>query len=288
MAQIVIFHGIGKQYRGPSMLQSVLAPAVVDGVHLAGGKQLSVDDVRVAFYGDWFRRPGAKGSDFVSADELTDPYEVELLLALWAGAAQTEPDRVPAPNAGGKKLPVPVSVQRALDALSRSRFLAGQADTFLLGVLRQVRRYLTEPTTRVEVQRRVTDCVGEDTRVVIGHSLGSVVAYEALCRHREWPVGGFVTLGSPLGIRNMVFDRLLPAPESGRGAWPTSVESWTNVCDRRDVVALVKRLSPLFGSGGGSQCVVDEVVDNGWKAHDLTRHLTAVETGRAVARSLEG
>ena len=56
---------------------------------------------------------------------------------------------------------------------------------------------------------------------MVGHSLGSVVAYEALCAHPEWPVRALVTLGSPLGIRNLIFDRLVPAPaagDSGRGA----------------------------------------------------------------------
>ena len=48
--------------------------------------------------------------------------------------------------------------------------------------------------------------------MLVGHSLGSVVAYEALCANPEWPVRMLVTLGSPLGIPNLIFDRLEPAP----------------------------------------------------------------------------
>ena len=94
--------------------------------------------------------------------------------------------------------------------------------------------------------------VDEDTWVVVGHSLGSVVAYEALCAHPEWPVRALVTLGSPLGIRNLIFERLVPAPVIGKtgklaGAWPGRAQAWTNVADAADVVALTKDLRPLFG-----------------------------------------
>ena len=65
--------------------------------------------------------------------------------------------------------------------------------------LQQVRQYMTHPEVRQAVQDRVATEVGKDTRVVVGHSLGSVVAYEALCAHREWPVRALVTLGSPPG-----------------------------------------------------------------------------------------
>jgi hypothetical protein len=52
------------------------------------------------------------------------------------------------------------------------------------------------------------------------------------------------------------------------------------VADRRDVVALVKELDPLFGG------VTDLPVDNGPKAHDASPYLTSREVGRAVAAGL--
>ena len=118
--------------------------------------------------------------------------------------------------------------------------------------LRQVRRYMTEPGIRQAVQGRVAAAMAADTRVLVGHSLGSVVAYEALCAHPEWPVRRLVTLRSPLGIRNLIFDRLVPPPVAGMswklaGAWPGAAEYWTNIADAGDVVALAKDLRPLFG-----------------------------------------
>jgi pimeloyl-ACP methyl ester carboxylesterase len=130
----------------------------------------------------------------------------------------------------------------------------------------------------------VSEAVGEDTRVLVGHSLGSVVAYEALCANPGWPVRMLVTLGSPLGIPNLIFDRLQPAPlpaahaQSGpRGRWPGSGREWANVADRCDVVALVKDLRGMFGLS-----VDCWVVDNGATAHDARPYLTSVPTGRAI------
>jgi alpha-beta hydrolase superfamily lysophospholipase len=77
--------------------------------------------------------------------------------------------------------------QCALDSLSHSRFFANVAKRAIVGDLKQVCAYLTDDTRR-EVGERVARCVGDDTRVVVGHSLGSGVAYEALCTSPEWPV----------------------------------------------------------------------------------------------------
>ena len=125
----------------------------------------------------------------------------------------------------------------------------------MLSDLRQVRLYLADPEVRRAARERVAAVVDDATRVLVGHSLGTVVAYEALCAHPEWPVRTLVTLGAPLGIRNLIFDRLQPPPEpSGeglRGRWPGGVTSWVNVADAGDAVALVKDLRPAVRPAGG-------------------------------------
>jgi pimeloyl-ACP methyl ester carboxylesterase len=147
---------------------------------------------------------------------------------------------------------------------------------------------MTDARVRQAALDRLAAVVGAETRVVVGHSLGSVVAYEALCAHPEWPVQALVTLGSPLGIRNMIFDRLNPAPAVGasgeiQGRWPGEVQSWVNVADAGDVVALVKDLRSLFGSR-----VDCYLVHNGSRAHDVRPYLTAAETGAAIVAGLAG
>ena len=171
-------------------------------------------------------------------------------------------------------------MQRALNALSQSRFFAGLSERLIIRFIKQLHAYMDDDSIRREVQERVERAVGPDTAVLIGHSLGSVVAYEAACAHPDWNLV-LVTLGSPLGIRNLVFDRLRPPPEDGRGRFPACAAAWTNITDTGDVVALVKELAPLFGDG-----VKDLLVYNGSRAHDVSPYLTAAQTGHAIAAGL--
>jgi hypothetical protein len=121
-----------------------------------------------------------------------------------------------------------------------------------------------------------------DTRVVIAHSLGTVVAYETLCATGDHEVRALVTLGSPLGIPNLIFDRLDPGPVGGIGRWPGPHQLvWTNIADRGDIVALVKDLRDRFGPR-----VQNALVHNGSQAHNAIPYLTAELTGQVVAQGL--
>jgi hypothetical protein len=72
------------------------------------------------------------------------------------------------------------------------------------------------------------------------------VVYEYLARYDPPQVDLLVTLGSPLGVPNLIFERLTPAPADGAGAWPGGVSGWVNVADADEVVALRKRHAPIF------------------------------------------
>jgi hypothetical protein len=93
-------------------------------------------------------------------------------------------------------------------------------------------------------------------KVVIAHSLGSVVAYETLWAHPELEVELLITLGSPLGMRNVVFERLLPAPVKGRGERPRQVRRWVNIADRHDIAAIPPALRSCF-TGVDQEVLVD-------------------------------
>jgi hypothetical protein len=280
MARVVGVHGIAQQVKGPEVLAASWVPALRDGVTLSGSVPPEPSDVAIAFYGDVFRTPGAKalGEPNYTAEDVQDPLERELLELWWAEAARTD-SAVTGPDEK-TKLRTPLVVQRALNALSQSKFFAGPGERLIIPLIKQVHAYLTDDRIHEAVQERLCEAVESDTAVLVGHSLGSVVAYEAVCAHPEWPVS-LVTMGCPLGIRNIVFDRLRPAPVNERGVFPVGVRSWTNVADLGDVVALVKSLRPLFGDG-----VTDALVNNGAKAHDVSPYLTAVETGRVIASAL--
>ncbi len=262
-------------------------PALLDGVELAGGTGLlRPEDVGCAFYGDVFRRAGRTLGDddiaFLEPEDVSDEPEAELLAAWWREAAKVDPGVVPP---GARTLGPGATIQAALAALGSSRFLAGTTERLLIFWLQQVRAYFTRPKLRDEIQKRFCDAIDSDTEVVVAHSLGSVVAYEALCAHPDWNARSLVTLGSPLGIRNVIFDRLRPAPQqlngSWRALWPPQLQSWANIADRDDFVALVKRLRPAFGDD-----VIDVEIDNGTRMHKVARYLTASETGVAIIRAL--
>ena len=247
-----------------------------DGLSRAGVEPIIGEELAIAFYGDLFRPPGNAYAE-QNAEDLDPALEEELLVPLWRAAATEEgtPGPESASGTAGKGL-----AQRALRALNSSAFFSGLTARALVGDLRQVRSYLQEPAIRQAAQDRVAAAVGPETRVVLAHSIGSIIAYESLCAHAEWDIRMFVTLGSPLGWR-YVFDQLKPPPQDGIGSWPGSTRQWTNIADKDDIVALEKSLGTKFAGP-----VRDVLVDNGARAHELGPYLTATETGRAIAAGL--
>ncbi len=284
MARVVVVHGVGQQIEGSCTLHRSFFPALCDGLTRAGGS-VEPDDVVFASYGDFFR-PAAEvlshGPAFGPGD-IESGYETDLMLTLWRRAAEIDPRVVPPGEEVMGRTPVLAS--RALAALCGSRFFAGVADRLLIGDLKQVRRYFSELELRSVIRLSVASVITGDTRVVVAHSLGSVVAYEVLCAHPELAVRSFVTLGSPLGLPNLIFDRLRPEPcprgTRVRGHWPGSVRTWTNIADKGDVVAAVPDLCPLFGPK-----VRQFRVHNGSHAHDMKPYLTEPKTGQAIAEGM--
>lgn len=285
MARILAVHGIGQQFNGEAIIQDKWWLALRSGLSLANHELPdSPIELSCAFYGHLFRKRGtlAIAKDYRAEDVSTE--EAALLHLLWQGAAEAESGSVPSPQEYEEARTLartPQIIQRALSALSRSSFWGGLSQSALIGDLKQVVRYLNDPSVHEDVLRIVVDKITPETKVVLGHSLGSVVAYEALCCKPE-SVVSFVTLGSPLGIRNLIFDKLTPHPDSmGIGKWPDPVKFWTNIAEKGDVVALEKKLAQRFGSG-----VRDILVSNGSDAHSGERYLTTMEAGQAVAEGL--
>jgi hypothetical protein len=282
MARIVGIHGIGQQLRGENVLRSEWLPPLCDGLLRAGAPLPSDEDLSCAFYGDLFRPKGKKslGEPRYRASDVGTEWEAALLRLWWEGAAAQGSD-VPGPDAA-TKVRTPQWAQRALNGLSKSRFFAGIAERLLIFDLKQVYLYLNDEAIRRGVCERVTAAVTPDTRVIVAHSLGTLPAYECLCAHPEWPVQSLVTFGSPLGIRNLIYERLRPAPpKKGLGRWPGSVRHWTNIADGGDVVALVKDLSSQFGKK-----VKNHLIYNGATAHWISPYLSSEEAGHAIAEGL--
>lgn len=284
MTRVVVVHGIGQQTEGGLTLHDKFFSALAEGVVRAGGS-VQPDDIVFASYGDFFRQQAEVLSPvpYFDARDVEAGYESELLLALWRRAAEVDSHVVPPDEEVLARAPVWAS--RALAALSRSRFLAGVSDRLLIGNLKQVRQYFTDPELRSRIRSAVADAITDDTTVVVAHSLGSVVAYEVLCAVPGPASQSLVTLGSPLGLPNLVFDRLQPEPRPRgngvRGHWPGSVRAWTNIADAGDVVAAVEDLRPLFGEE-----IRQIRVHNSSHAHDMRPYLTERMTGTAIVAGL--
>jgi hypothetical protein len=282
MSVVVAVHGIAQQQLGRKQLLRDWGPALADGIGLAFGQPVADPPFELAFYGNVFlpgTTTGTKGGEQSESDEvLADPSDAEVAELLDVAHEAVTPEEIAAaaalpPTMAYTRTPKPVqAVLRALDA----RFGAA-AGVLYLGVLRQVRRYLVVPDLKAEVDGIVDRTVTPTCRVLVGHSLGSVVALEYLRRHPEHRVDLLLTLGSPLGLR-MVRSRLpAPLPRTDiRSLLPTNVGRWVNVRDPRDPVACAGDLVRLWPG------VHDRHVDNEGDAHNVARYLSKVETGSAI------
>jgi hypothetical protein len=291
MVRIVGIHGIAQQYQSGPQRTGEWLLALRGGLEAAGFRpvadQLTEADLRVAFFGDLFRPPGSLAGDAPPYSEKDlGPADEELLAVFYREAVAQDPELGPPAGAMAGRVPVPVQV--ALAGLLRSPTFAGVAKHLLIGNFKQVSAYLDDRGLREHVLDRVAAEVTADTRVIIGHSLGSVVAYEYCCQRKPQGVELLITLGCPLGIPQLIFDRLDPLPVHGRGAWPVPTLRWVNVADRKDVVALHKQLAPLFGPSPVGASVIDRLADNGNQPHEASRYLNSRQTGEAVGASLNG
>lgn len=279
MGELVGVHGVAKHRLGRHLLLRDWVPALADGVERAAGRAVPVPDLDLAFYGDVFLPGGGTvssgsksgGGDGVELDGMDEAELAEVVdvLSESVSASDVAAAEEEAPKGYTR---VPRTLQVLLRAVDR-RFGAA-AGVLYVGVLRQVRRYLTDPQLKATVDARIEATVDEQCRVLIGHSLGSLVAYEYLRQHPGHGVQLLLTLGSPLGLR-MVRSRLTVVP--------LPVPAWVNVRDLRDPVACAGPLYtwwPRIGPTG------DRIVDNGGDAHAVEGYLARKTTGEVLLQAL--
>lgn len=245
MAKIVMVHGAFNELWGPHELKSRWLPALRDGLW-HHGVTVADADVEVVFYGDLFRRmPGTEAEARLDASR--------------AGFAE------------------------ALQGLTGGDAIAaiGQAasDAAFDRTVDMVTIMATDPDLRDKMRGRAMAVLDDSTRVVVAHSLGTLLSYQALCRNPDWQIPTFITLGSPLASP-FVFDQLDPAPIDGVGQWPGAVQRWVNVRAVGDKAAAVP-LNPRFGPR-----VEDVLIDNGHRHHDPEPYLNSAQTGAAVAAAI--
>ncbi|MHC5903213.1 lipase family protein [Streptomyces sp. S6] len=267
-------------------------------------------DARFADYSDLFNRRGAQGEAAEDFDEDEVPFLAELLDSMLNELAeQFPPENAPqdarvirdarfqldaaiegrpsqgAGDLGRRLVGVTTTMLRLPGVRQTAQWMSGSA---MLSQLAQVGRYLDRRAGKAQlgaaVRARVLDGL-DPTRplVVVSHSLGTVVAYEALHEY-EGAVPLWVTLGSPLALGAVVLDRLVPDPPS----CPPTVASWLNFWDRDDIVAGRPHLANWIGpSRSGVKAETRRVASRGLWTHTATKYLEHGAVARPVIEALQ-
>jgi hypothetical protein len=310
MAEIVLVHGIDQQQKSADKLESEWLPALAGGVRTAGFPGIADRiwrdaaeperiETRMAFYGYLFLAPGQQGDD--PGDFTNEEQElVEALAMEWLKRTAARATKENARDTAGRELAYVTQqmgaeqglgnvVRSAIGGLAKIPWFApygmGFAERFVRRSLAQVTRYFTDETIRSEALEAVLKLVEANTKVLIGHSLGSVIAYEAAHLIKQ-PIPLLITLGSPLGLQTVVYQRLRPQPPS----FPPNVQRWVNVADQDDFIAAEPRLEGLFSQGMLAGAIFEGgyTVDNGADPHNANFYLGKVQVGRPTGEILSG
>ncbi|MFF7795785.1 hypothetical protein [Streptomyces sp. NPDC007991] len=266
-------------------------------------------DVTFANYSDLFNRRGAQGDAAGERDEHEAPFLMELLDSMLEELAEefpleSSPQEARVIRDARFQLDAAIEGRQAQGAGEIGRRLVGVTTTMLrlpgvrqaaqwmngrgvLSQLAQVGRYLDRRAKKAElgtvVRARVLESLDPARPlVVVSHSLGTVIAYEALHEY-EGAVTLWVTLGSPLALGAVVLDRLVPCP----AFCPANVASWLNFWDRDDIVVGRPHLAHWIGpSESGVKAVTERVDSRGLWTHTATKYLRHGIVARPVIEAL--
>jgi hypothetical protein len=307
MAEIVLVHGIDQQQQTADSLENIWIPAVAGGVRIAGfddiadlirgqsgGRRLKT---RMAFYGNLFLKKDQQGDDPGEFSAPEAAFAEQLALEWLTNAANRATNQETSAIANRELRYVARLLEEeqgtgntarsAINSLAKIRWFApvamAVAERFVRRSLAQVTRYFLDTAIREAAVGEVSKLIGPETKVVVSHSLGSVVAYEAI-QMNSHALPLLITLGSPLGLQTIIFQRLRPQPPS----YPKNLKRWVNVADREDFIAAEPNLKGMFGHSlpEGAVFEDDYSVDNGSEPHRSEFYLGKLEVGRAVAQAL--
>lgn len=263
MTVIVGVHGVGNYQPelGPAEAAAKIGVVWTTALAKSAGDGY---DLSMAYYAHRLQRGVQQGLDD-NPDTLDDAERA--MLVDWYAALRGAPE----PAQGWFTLPP----RQLLGAIADSVPGGNAVGPFMVGALRELRRYFGDEDRRVKARDDVAKVIADRSpSIVLAHSLGSVVAYEALWANPDLPVDLFVTVGSPLAIRGTVFDRLVPTPPTdGRKApKPPGVRRWANLADPGDLCAVPRWLSRAFDVDPDREAPIGV-----FKFHGVARYLACAE-----------
>ena len=267
MVQLILVHGRGQEFNVPVSVQRPLEEALRWGLERVGSEVFKDIPITLAYYGDYWR------PDSAAFEVMTPATPTEL-------QRQVTEDML---NAASE--PSYALERLELVDWSRLNLLATTVDRYLhLGdrvvqfFLEDVESYFANDRLRDLAIDRVAEAVNEANGeiVLLGHSLGSVVAYDFVRNRPGASIRGFITLGAPLGLPTVL--RRIETPQ-----FPERATRWANFFESRDFVTGGVRLSEHYPSADGRE-VEDYVIEG--RAPGL-KELTASHDGTVYLSSMK-
>ncbi|MFE3768049.1 alpha/beta hydrolase [Streptomyces sp. NPDC059122] len=312
--RLVFVHGIGPHRVIDKELHDWRG-ALASGAEAAGHGRLVANllqsralDVRFAYYGDLFFTPGAQGAGMERGSDGDVDGLSELLIDAINERLAQDPDQHEArklnkakaqllpegeAQGAGEIVRQIISAANTLSTLPGLRTIGGWTSAaIMIAQLNQVRRYLDRKgkgedglTLDARIRDRVTkEFNPSGPTIVVAHSLGTVVAFEALHDY-DGAVPLFVTLGSPIGMRTAVQPHMRPQPLQA----PHTVRRWLNFWDRDDIVVANPQLHKWVAPNSASVAPVSRRVDSdGAWVHPAAKYLAQSAVAGPVMEALEG
>ncbi|MFE1907958.1 hypothetical protein ACFW96_30455 [Streptomyces gardneri] len=277
MSPIVLVHGIFNYIPGidseaaAAQLAATYRPCLAEGL---GRLSVPTPEVAMAYYADLLQPDSPRWAQAVARAPGFESLRTEQQradAAQWLVAAGfVEPENPMGEATRFLRDWLTQLVDERGGRLSRAarRLVVDRVERAIVSHVHEVEAYTSQPDRRALVRARVADLVRREApAVVIAHSLGSYITYEALHAYPDLEVELLVTVGSPLRVPSLL-RRLDPPLRSGRGARPAGVQEWVNIADVGDPVAVPPKLGEVFPVDS------DETCDNGFDAHGLGGYLS--------------
>ena len=162
---------------------------------------------------------------------------------------------------------------------------------FTQAFLADVNDFLFNRAKRERMVQTVKDRVitGGGPFVVIGHSQGSMVTYQALMElGDQLEVDLYLTIGSPLGLPQVT--DVLHKWHGKKLPIPAGVKRWVNIAQDGDIVCLDQSLADEYRSSGKPavrDLQVEGIVWPPSKAHSASRYLSRRATQETVMGAVD-
>jgi hypothetical protein len=287
--RLLMIHGRAQGGKNPAELKAIWTETLEKGLQGHGRTLPAGTMIDFPFYGDLL-------DQFTAAADLPTPADVLSKGPAGAGNAQFQQFQQAVLEEIKRKRMSDDEVEALLDpaapqqkgiqnwnwvqAIARlvDQHLTPATDFTIERFMKDVFLYLTRKPVTKAVDKTVEDMLTGEPTLVIAHSLGTVVAYNVLRKHKaNLKLLKFITVGSPLGIGAI-------SGKLGVIENPAGDVGWYNAYDERDIVALNPLDSSFFPT---TPSIMN---NNGVKNHTPNRHgiIGYLNDGGVAAAAISG